>query len=119
MKKVDRQPEHKPAEPYAGGLDPKPETGRRAPNVPQKDKSKAPRRPEEHHGNPLETQDTRVGGKDNFQDERSDRPSSGRPLQLDEEEEGQQPQPGRGGEPGYGERPREDRTFPEGHPLKR
>jgi hypothetical protein len=121
MKKFDRQPDQKPAEPFAGGHDPnRPEPERKAPNLPEKDKSKAPHRPEDA-GNPVDkTREPapRFGGKESLEGERSDRASSGRPLQLEDEEE-----PGRTeAEPGFGDRQRDarqDRKSPEGQPIKR
>lgn len=113
MKKeqLDRQRDDKPVEPYAGGRDSRrPESGFKAPDPSEKDKGKAPRRPKETAGDP--------GAKERFDDERSDR-TSGRPLQLENEET---PQPGRAdAEPGRGDPQREARQDrrPAGEPIQR
>ena len=115
MKKeqFDRQRDDKPAEPYAGGRDSRgPESGFKAPDPSEKGKGrgKAPRRPEETAGNP--------GAKERFDDERSDG-TSGRPLQLENEET---PELGRAdAEPGRGDPQREARQDrrPAGEPIQR
>jgi hypothetical protein len=105
MKKVERQPDHNPAEPYAGGR----EAERKSEHDPVKGKkSEEPRRPEDPAGQPAgrpAEPTPRYGGKEHVEDERSDRASSGRPLQLDEPE---------GGTP-----PGRDRAPSKGEPMKR
>jgi hypothetical protein len=112
MKKVDRQPDRKPAEPYAGGHD----TERANPEAARtgaQDKGKRSRRPEDP-GLPVDKEapesEPRFPEKDGFdkkafEDERSDR-ASGRPLQLEDEDSGEAPagrpaaEAGRGGQQG-------------------
>ena len=100
MKKdqVERQPDTKPTE-----------LGHKAPSSPEvKDRSKAPRRPEEFAGRPTEAHtDTDT----DFDSDRSDRTTSGRPVQLDNESPPQ----------GQGDRQRDARQDrkPTGEPMKR
>jgi hypothetical protein len=84
MKKVDRQPDQKPVEPYTGGHDRKTES--EAPAAPSKGKG---RRPEARGGRPADRThpepEPRHADKEWFDNERSDR-SSGRPVQLENQE---------------------------------
>jgi hypothetical protein len=109
MKKVDRQPDRTPAEPYAGGHD----TERASPEAARsgaQDKGKKSRRPEEPRPVDKETAESEPrfpekGGFDKkvFEDERSDQ-ASGRPLQLEDDDSGEAPasrpaaEAGRGGQ---------------------
>src|SRR5262245_23215761 len=109
MKKVDRQPDHKPGEPYAG------EHNRSKTDSPRKTKAPRPaeRKPDERIPEPA----PRYGGQGDLEDERSDRHTSGRPLQL-KDEEARFP-PGRtNAEPGFGGREEGERSS-EGRPFKR
>jgi hypothetical protein len=115
-KQSDRRPDQKPAEGGPGNDDPKdlgkPEAGRRMPQVPED--RKGFRQPE---GDPIDKQapkpGTQSGGKDILDGGRSDR-ESGRPVQLEEDDDERQPfprrQPGRAdSEPGVGGRPQDGR----------
>jgi hypothetical protein len=113
MKRVDRQPETKPVEPYAGGDDTN-RTESDAPTSPPKSKG---RRTEARGRQPVDT--TTAESKPRpadewFDNDRSDR-SSGRPVQLPDEESGTAP-----GKPesGADREARQDRP-PTGAPLKR
>jgi hypothetical protein len=87
---LDRQPDERPAEQEVGRHDPnRPEPGRKAPDLPKKDK--AYRKPGEHpEGHPIDKTtpkpEPRFGDKEIFEGDRSDR-ASGRPVQLEDEEE--------------------------------
>jgi hypothetical protein len=109
-KQADRRPGEKPAEQGQGKYDPsKPESGRRMPEV--REGSKKFGQSEDH---PIDKQapkpGTRSGGKDILDGDRSDR-ESGRPLQLEDDDESQTFPPGQPGradaERGLGRRPQE------------
>ena len=112
-KQFDRRPDEKPAE-QGTGTQHDPIT----------------RRPGEHpEGHPIDEPTpkpgTRLGRKEILEGERSDR-ASGRPVQLEDDEERQTVPPGQPGradsEPGLGGRPqegRQDRRSREGEPTER
>jgi hypothetical protein len=111
-KQADRRPDEKPRQQGPGKYDPaKPESGRRMPEAPKDRKEFG--KPE---GHPMDQHapkpGTRSGGKDIFDGDRSDR-ESGRPVQLEDDNESQIFSPARPGgtesEPGLDGRPQEGR----------
>lgn len=111
MKRADRQPDPKPAEPYAGGDD----TNRtESPSAPSRSKGRRTeargRRPDDQT-----TPESTPRPPDEWIDsDRSDR-SSGRPVQLPDDESGK---PAGRPEPGAGRGARQDGQ-PTGEPLQR
>jgi hypothetical protein len=90
-KQADRRPDERPPEQSAARYDPsKPHPGR-LPEDPQEDREfhKPAGRPVDK---PLPTPEARRRGKDGLEGERSDR-ESGRPVQLEEDEEGREAEP--------------------------
>lgn len=124
-KQAGRRPEQNPAERGPGNYDPsKPESGRRTPKLSEDRKGFG--KPE---GHPIDKQAPNPGpeggGKDILDGERSDR-DSGRPVQLEDDDESQIVSPGQRGradsEPGLGGRPqggRENRKPREAEKTKR
>jgi len=124
-KQADRRPDEKPAEQGSGKYDPsKPESGRRMPEV-----SEASKEFGEPKGHPIDKQAPKLGArgrdKDILDGERSDR-ESGRPVQLEDDDESEIVSPGQpdraDSEPGLGDYPqwgRENRKPREAEKTKR
>ena len=122
-KHVDHRPDGKPAEQGAGKYDPnRPAPDPRAPDAPEENKGFG--KPEGHPiDKPTPKPGTRFGGKNILEDERSDR-ESGRPVQLEDDEDVKTPpQAGRAdAEPGLGGRQqagRQERRSGEVEPTQR
>jgi hypothetical protein len=120
-KQVDRRPDGKRPEQRAGKYDPnRPAPDRRVPEA--HEESKGFGRPEGHPIDKPTSEPGTHGGTSIFEDERSDR-ASGRPVQLEDDEEVETRQAGRAdAEPGLGGRQqpgRQDRGSGEVEPTKR